>query len=164
MSLDLRNITLEQLTQTTSLGFLPTIRTDTIFMHNARSLLTATVLAMFSFGSLAVILLAVPMAIIGWLMAQSPALGFNPWVFAAAFFLPHGIFEIPAAVLSTALSLRIGATLMSPPDKLDVGAGVLMALADFVKVFVFVVVPLLLVAAFIEANLTPRLIVVLFGA
>jgi uncharacterized membrane protein SpoIIM required for sporulation/ABC-type transport system involved in multi-copper enzyme maturation permease subunit len=164
LSLNLKNITLEQLSQPTSLGFMPTIRMDTIFVHNVRSLLTATVLALFSFGSLAVILLALPMAIVGWLMAQSPVLGFNPILFAVGFFLPHGIFEIPAAVLSTAFSLRIGATLMSPPDKLDVGAGVLMALADFVKVFVFVVAPLLLVAAFIEANLTPRLIVALFGS
>jgi uncharacterized membrane protein SpoIIM required for sporulation/ABC-type transport system involved in multi-copper enzyme maturation permease subunit len=164
LSVNLKNLQLEQFSQSTSLGFMPAIRTDTIFVHNVRSLLTATVLAIFSFGSLAVILLALPMAIVGWLVAQSPALGFNPVLFTVGFFLPHGILEIPAAVLSTAFSLRIGATLMSPPHKLDVGSGLLMSIADFVKVFVLVVIPLLLVAAFIEASLTPRLIVALFGS
>jgi uncharacterized membrane protein SpoIIM required for sporulation len=163
LALNLKSLTLEQFAQPTTLGFMPAIRTDSIFAHNVQSLLTATVLAIFSFGSLAVILLATPMAIVGWLVAQSSSLGFSPVLFAVGFFLPHGLFEIPAAVLSTAFSLRIGVTLMAPPYKLDVGTGLLMALADFGKVFVFVVLPLLLVAAFVEANLTPRLIVALFG-
>jgi uncharacterized membrane protein SpoIIM required for sporulation len=36
-------------------------------------------------------------------------------------------------------------------------------MADFTKVFVFLVVPLLLVAAFVEVNLTPQLVLWVYG-
>ena len=35
--------------------------------------------------------------------------------------------------------------------------------ADFAKVFVFLVAPLLLVAAFVEANITPQIVLWLYG-
>jgi uncharacterized membrane protein SpoIIM required for sporulation len=103
------------------------------------------------------------MTLVGWLMGQAAYLGFNPFVFSAAFFLPHGILEVPAAVLSTAFAVRIGVSLMSPSDKVGVGHGFIVAVADYCKVFLFAVVPLLLMAAFVEANITPRIIVWAFG-
>jgi uncharacterized membrane protein SpoIIM required for sporulation len=39
----------------------------------------------------------------------------------------------------------------------------LAAAADFGKVFIFLVVPLLLVAAFVEANITPQIVVWVYG-
>jgi uncharacterized membrane protein SpoIIM required for sporulation len=77
--------------------------------------------------------------------------------------LPHGIIELPAAIIGTAFALRIGAALVSPPKGLDVGQGLLLVLADFFKIFIFLVIPLLLVAAFIEANLTPQIVLALYG-
>jgi uncharacterized membrane protein SpoIIM required for sporulation len=80
-----------------------------------------------------------------------------------AFLLPHGVIELPAAIIGTAFALRIGAALVSPPMGLDVGQGFLLALANFCKVFVFLVIPLLLIAAFVEANLTPQIVLALYG-
>ena len=76
----------------------------------------------------------------------------------------HGIVELPAAIIGTAFALRIGAALVSPPKGLDVGQGFLLVLANFCKIFLFLVVPLLLSAAFIEANLTPHIVLALYGA
>jgi hypothetical protein len=45
-----------------------------------------------------------------------------------------------------------------------VGEGWLAALADFCKVFVFVTLPLLVIAAIVEVNLTLRVVVWAYGA
>jgi len=45
-----------------------------------------------------------------------------------------------------------------------VGEGLLLALADFAKVFLFLVMPLLLLAAFLEVHLTPHIVLWLKGA
>jgi uncharacterized membrane protein SpoIIM required for sporulation len=109
------------------------------------------------------ILLMIPLALVGFFAVEVSLLGYSPWLFMAAFILPHGIIELPAAVIGTAFALRIGAALVSPPTGLDVGQGFLLVLADFCKVFFFLVVPLLFIAAFVEANLTPQIVLALYG-
>ncbi len=146
-----------------SIGFLPDFSTAGIFLNNIRAIALAAVLGIFSFGALALILLMIPLALVGFFTAAVSLLGYNPWIFVTAFLLPHGIIELPAAIIGTAFALRIGAALVSPPRGLDVGQGFLFVLADFCKIFLFLVVPLLLVAAFIEANLTPHIVLALYG-
>jgi stage II sporulation protein M len=85
-------------------------------------------------------------------------------LFLATFVLPHGIFELPAAILATAAALRLGASVIARPPRMTVGEGWLAALTDFVKVFVFVTLPLLLIAAFVEVNLTLRVVLWAYGA
>ncbi|HEX7594400.1 MAG TPA: stage II sporulation protein M, partial [Anaerolineae bacterium] len=143
--------------------FLPRLNTEGIFFNNVRSLLGASLLGLFSFGSLALILLLAPMAIFGFLAGEITAIGMNPLTFFAAFIVPHGIFELPAAILATALALRLGASVIAPPAGVSVGENMLRALADLVKMFVFVVLPLLLVAAFVEATITPQVVLWFYG-
>ncbi|GAB4530398.1 MAG: hypothetical protein Kow0063_08450 [Anaerolineae bacterium] len=145
-------------------GFLPDFNTSGIFFNNVRAIALAAVLGMFSFGSLALILLMVPLAMVGFFTVEVSLLGYNPWLFIVAFLLPHGIIELPAAIIGTAFALRIGAALVSPPAGLDVGQGFLLVLANFCKIFLFLVIPLLLIAAFIEANLTPQIVLALYSA
>ena len=123
----------------------------------------ATLLAVFSFGSIAVVMLMAPIAIIGFLVAQAAMSGYNPLVFLGAFILPHGIFELPAAIICTAMALRLGASIISPPQGMTVGQGWLRALADLVKIFVLVVLPLLIVAAFVEVHITPQVVIAVYG-
>jgi uncharacterized membrane protein SpoIIM required for sporulation len=144
-------------------NFLPSFSTTGIFFNNLRAILLAAILAVFSFGALALISLMIPLALIGFFTVEASLLGYDPLVFVAAFFLPHGIIELPAAIIGTAFALRLGAALVSPPQGLDVGQGFLLVLADFCKVFFFLVVPLLLVAAFVEANLTPQIVLALYS-
>ena len=87
-----------------------------------------------------------------------PQMDASPWLFLATFVLPHGIVELPAAIISAALALRLGATLVSPPSGLTLTEGVLRALADLVKVFVFLIVPLLGIASALEVWLTPWIV------
>lgn len=126
-----------------------------IFVTNLRALALATLAAVFSFGVLGVILLMAPLALVGYFAGQVSLLGLNPAQFFIAFILPHGLFEIPAAVIQGAAILRLGASVLSPPPGKTLGDGWLMALADWAKVSLAVVVPLLILGALAEAFLTP---------
>jgi uncharacterized membrane protein SpoIIM required for sporulation len=139
-------------------AFLPSLNVGSIWWHNLRSLLMGAALALVSLGTLPLILLLVPLAIIGFFCGQMPHMGASPWLFLLTFVLPHGIVELPAAIISTGLALRLGATLVSPPSGLTLSKGILRALADLVKVFCFLVVPLLGIASMLEVWLTPWIV------
>jgi uncharacterized membrane protein SpoIIM required for sporulation len=157
-AIQLQNLSHDVFEKAPAIGFLPTFSTSGIFVNNVRALLLAVLLAILSLGVLAFFPLMVPIGLIGLLMGEGPIVGYNPFLFFAAFILPHGIAELPAAIIATAFALRVGASMVSPPSGLTVGEGLLLALSDFAKVFLFLVVPLLLLAAFLEVNLTPHIV------
>lgn len=144
-------------------GFLP-IFSGWILVHNLRALLLASVLAVFSFGTVPLLALMAPISIIGFIAAQVASWGQNPLLFVAAFILPHGIFEFPAAILVASASLRLGATIVTRQPNMTVSENWLAALIDWLKLFLFVALPLLLIAAIVEANLTPRIVMWAYGA
>ncbi len=135
----------------------------TIFLHNVRAILLATVLGVFSLGVMSTIVLALPLALAGYFAASLAGAGESPWTFLAAFILPHGSVEIPAAILSGAAILRLGASLLAAPSGTSVGETWLRALADWARVFLGVVLPLLLLAAALEVFLTPQVVVAVFA-
>jgi uncharacterized membrane protein SpoIIM required for sporulation/ABC-type transport system involved in multi-copper enzyme maturation permease subunit len=134
-----------------------------VLFTNLRALSLATLLGMFSLGILGLISLMIPLALTGYLGGQMALMGISPLVFYGAFILPHGIFEIPAAILEGAVILRLGACILAPPAGKTLGDGWLMALADWAKVSVALVVPLLVAAALMEALVTPRIVQMVFG-
>jgi len=144
-------------------NFIPAIDTWAIFSNNIRALLLASLLGLFSFGSLALILLLVPISIIGFFAGEMIPLGSDPLTFLTAFILPHGIVELPAAILATAFGLRLGASIIAPPAGVTAGENLLRALAELLKIFFFVVLPMLLMAAWIEANITPQVVLWFYG-
>ena len=141
----------------------PNIGASFIFFNNLRVTVLAGIVSIFSFGTLTLLLTLINASLVSFLIAQIVSLGYNPWLFTAAFILPHGIIEIPAVLIAMTFALRIGAALVSPPTGLDVGQGLILTLANFVKIMLFVVVPMLLVAAFIEANITPRIVLAFYS-
>lgn len=143
---------------------LPGFDVESIFVHNLRVLGIAFVAAPISLGSAPLLLPLLSMFLVGFFGAEAAFLGLNPLVFLVAFILPHGIVELPAVVLAIAFSLRLGASFMAPPPGFSVSESLLLALADFIKVFVLLVIPMLLVAAFIEVNITPLVVLRVFGA
>jgi len=149
-----------------AVGFLPSFTVEAVLSNNIRSLLLASLLAIFSFGALAIALLMAPIAIIGFFVFQVAQWGLDPWLFFAAFVLPHGVFELPAAILTTAAALQLGAVFIarSRKPRRTVGEGWLLALSDWVKVFVFLTLPLLVIAALVEVNLTLRVVLWVYGA
>jgi uncharacterized membrane protein SpoIIM required for sporulation len=161
-------LTLEELSSQdfealSNVSLLPSLTTWGILSHNIQALLLAALAAVVSLGVLAVLMLMLPIGIVAFLAGEMAWLGYNPLAFLAAFILPHGVMEIPAAIIATAFALRIGASITAPREGLTVGEGLLAAAADFFKVFIFLVVPLLLVAAFVEANITPQIVLWVYG-
>jgi uncharacterized membrane protein SpoIIM required for sporulation/ABC-type transport system involved in multi-copper enzyme maturation permease subunit len=138
-------------------GLLSSFSTGAVFWNNVRSLIAAGMLAMLSLGILALLLLLAPAVIVAYLGMQVGRLGVNPLLFVVLGVLPHGLLELPAAILATAQAMRMGDVLLAPPDKGGGIAGVIREVGHFLKLFVAVVLPLLLIAAWIEVNVTPRL-------
>ena len=153
----------ETFSELPAVDWLPAFTTWGVLSNNVRALLLAALLAIFSFGTLAVALLMAPLAIVFFFVAQAARLGYSPLLFFVAFVLPHGVLELPAASIATALAVRLGATFVSPRQEVAVGEGWLWALADLIKVFVALVLPLLALAAAIEVHVTPSIVVWIFG-
>lgn len=133
-----------------------------VFLHNLRVVALASLLGIFSFGVLGEVILMLPFIIIGFLMTTAAQTGFSPWQFFAAFVLPHGLLEIPAIVLSGALILRLGITMVTPARGITIGEAWLQSLAEWLRLVLFVVVPLLIGAAFLEVFITPRVAIWMF--
>jgi stage II sporulation protein M len=72
--------------------------------------------------------------------------------------LPHGIFEIPALMIGSAAMLYMGVAIVTPQTGKSMGEVILELFADWTKIFIGLVVPLLAVAALIEAYITPVLL------
>ena len=155
---DLGNFSGEVFQELDAVSMLPGFSVLKIFAHNIRALILGGLGAIISFGVLALILLMVPLGLVGYFAGAVSLLGYDPLVFVAAFILPHGVLEIPAAIIATAFALRIGLAFVSPPDQMDVGQGFLLTLANFAKVFIFLVTPMLLAAALVEAEITPLIV------
>jgi len=161
--ISLENLSPQNFDSLSNVSFLPSLTTSGIFVHNVEVLLLSGLASVISLGVLAILMLMIPIALVGLLAGEVAWLGYSPVAFVATFVLPHGLFEIPAAIIATAFALRIGASVTAPREGLTVGEGLLAAIADFCKVFVFLVVPLLLIAAFVEANLTPQIVLWAYG-
>lgn len=134
-----------------------------VWLHNLRVILLATALGLFSFGVVGLLVLMLPFIIIGYFTATAARAGINPVIFLTAFVLPHGILEIPAIILAGAAIFRLGATLSTPAEGHTLGEALLISLADWVKVVLVVVAPLLLVAAILEVFVTPIVALRIFG-
>jgi uncharacterized membrane protein SpoIIM required for sporulation len=149
------------------LGRYTTIPTQTgtllfIVWQNGRILLAALILAIFTFGAASLILTPAVYFILGYLFSQIFLAGYNPAFFVAAVFT-HGIIEIPMIVLATAASLHMGAVVTKPPRGQTVGQAWTFTLTDTLKIAIGLVIPGLLLAAFIEAFITPGVVVAVLG-
>ena len=145
-------------TNLAQLGFVSAGGAAWVFFTNLRALLIATALGIFSFGVLGVVLLMVPLGLTGFFAGQVALIGLSPLQFFAAFVLPHGIFEITAAVLEGAAILKLGASVIAPPRDKTLSEGWLMALADWAKISLGLVAPLLVLAALAEVFVTPLVV------
>lgn len=133
-----------------------------LFFYNARTTVVFLLMGLISFGTLGLALFMMNFALIGGVLGAANLIGFSPLATFAFGVLPHGIFELTAVILATAAVLKAGALLVSPNTERNLGEIFLLALADWLKVFVGLVIPLLAIAAVIEVYLTPVLIRMVF--
>jgi uncharacterized membrane protein SpoIIM required for sporulation len=139
--------------------FAETFSAPFLFMNNTRAVLTILLAGLVSFSVLGMVLYLINIGLIGGLFGTLQLLGISPWPLFIAGVLPHGVFEIPALMLGSAAVLYIGVALVTPQTGKSLGEVVIELLADWTKVFVGIVVPLLAVAAVIEAYITPLILV-----
>ncbi len=148
---------------TGNLEFLFTRLPISIFWHNARVIILAAFLGIITLGVTDVLIFCLPWLVVGFLGGQLAISGENPLVFFTAAILPHAIIEIPALLLAFAALLRWHASIMTRPPEGTIGENWLNRSADFGRLFVGLVIPLLLVAAFVEAYITPQIILLVYN-
>ena len=129
-----------------------------IFSNNVRATLLIFLGGIISFSVLGVLAFLLNIGLVGGVLGIVKLMGYSPALLFVAGLLPHGIFEIPALMIITAVILRIGAVLVTPQLGKSMGQLALELLADWAKVFIGVVIPLLAVAAVIEAYITPMIL------
>ena len=117
-----------------------------IFKTNLTSAFFSILLGVF-LGAFPVLVITINGLLVGSVLREAIAKAGSSAV--AWRVLPHGIFEIPAILIACALGIRIGLSVSERPFLKAMGVRYREALL----VFVFVVLPLLLVAATIEGTL-----------
>jgi uncharacterized membrane protein SpoIIM required for sporulation len=146
-----------------SLRFFSATGVGLVWFQNMRALLLASLLGIFTYGVLGILVVMLPFALIGYFMASLTAIGLSPLDFLLAFVLPHGIIEIPAILLAGGAMLQIGAVIAAPSAKYTVGEALLHAIADWARVMIGLVAPLLLIAAALEVLVTPSVALRILG-
>jgi uncharacterized membrane protein SpoIIM required for sporulation/ABC-type transport system involved in multi-copper enzyme maturation permease subunit len=129
-----------------------------IFTNNLRATMLILLGGIASFSVLGMIAYLVNVGLVGVVLGVFKVIGYSPMLLFAAGLFPHGIFEIPALMLATAMMLRIGAIMVTPQIGKSMGQVIFELIADWLKVFLGVVVPLLAVAAIVETYVTPYIL------
>ncbi len=143
--------------QVERLGGLDSITTGAILGNNLRIVLLGPLLALLTFGLYPLLVVALPGVLLGMLAVQiEVAIPLKVFV-GLVLVLPHGIFEIPAIVIGSALSLRILLSLVFPVPSLSARENVAWSVMNVCKGFVFLVIPLMVIAAWTEVHVTGQI-------
>ena len=134
-----------------------------IWWQNVRVLILGMGMGIFTFGVLGILPVMISTGLAGYLVGTLAQGGQPVFLYITALILPHGIFELSAALLASSAVFYMGAVLATPDPARTIGEIWLEALADWCKVMAGVVIPMLLVAAAIEAWVTPRIALALLG-
>jgi stage II sporulation protein M len=116
-----------------------------IFFNNARASLIAILAGVF-FGVVPLIIALTNGYLVGFI---SRIVSNEFSIFELWRLLPHGIFELPAVLISVGLGLKIGIEILTKPTKENFIENLNKAL----KTFVLIIIPLLIIAAIIEGLL-----------
>jgi uncharacterized membrane protein SpoIIM required for sporulation len=125
-----------------------------ILFQNSRVLALTVLLATFTFGVVALVIPPLTFALLGYVIGLLVVNGYS-FMFIASAILTHGIVEIPVIIIGTGASLALGAVVTRPPKGETVGHAWIVALGNTLKLTFGIVVPGLIIAAFIEAYITP---------
>lgn len=141
-----RKIVEELIKQTEGLGFLGLIRF--IIFNNMNSSFIALFFGIF-FGVVPLIITIINGYVLGFVANKVVAL---EGILILWKLFPHGIFELPAVLISIALGLRLGMFLFIYRGR-NKKKEFWRWLKDSLRVFVFIVIPLLVIAGIVEGIL-----------
>ncbi len=125
-----------------------------LFINNTVAVLFGSAISVVSLGVAGILLLIVSTGPVGFIIGFFFQLDLNPLPLLAGFILPHGIIELPAAVFGIAAAMKVSTSIIAPPQGMSIGQSFQFALVNYIKLL-GLIVPLLLIAAIIEANITP---------
>lgn len=126
-----------------------------LFLNNLRATAIIFLSGAVSFGVLGILFYLLNAGLIGGVLSLFAYLGVSPWLLFFTGILPHGIFELPALLLSGASVLHMSVALVTPQRGKSMGEVFIFLIADWAKVYIGVIIPLLLLAAVVETYLTP---------
>lgn len=117
-----------------------------IFLNNIKVAIISVIFGIF-YGVIPFFLLLFNGYIVGFVSSEV----INSRGFLPLFLLvPHGIFEIPAIIISTALGMKIGFSIFTKENPFP---EIKKNLIESLKIFVFIIFPLILLAGIIEGLL-----------
>jgi len=124
-----------------------------LFFNNFRAMLMGILYGLIPFLFFPAVNLGFNALIIGIMGAVYIREGFSPLLYLSGI-LPHGIFEIPALLLSISCGIYLCRTVTDYVRHNEKGI-VKKAILNILRLFLLVIVPLLLIAAVIECYVTP---------
>ncbi|MCL4867436.1 MAG: stage II sporulation protein M [Anaerolineae bacterium] len=136
----------------------------TIFWHNVRALLLIALVGIFTVGMADIGFFALPWVVLTYVALPMSGIGENPFLFLLATVVPHGVVEIPALLLAGAAALRWHVVVIAPPPEKSLSESWINAAADYFRIFIGLVIPLLFLAAFLEAWVTPQVLIHFYGS
>ncbi len=134
-----------------------------LFFNNARSVAVISAAGAVSFGVLGVLLYMLNVGLIGGVYAVWKLLNVSSLPVFLMGILPHGIFELPALLVGGATILYIGAAFVTPQNGKSLGEVIIELIADWAKLYVGLALPLLALAAVVEAYVTPWILMSALG-
>jgi uncharacterized membrane protein SpoIIM required for sporulation/ABC-type transport system involved in multi-copper enzyme maturation permease subunit len=130
----------------------------TLWEHNVQSIALMLMLGLVSFGVLGAVIYLINMGIIGIVVGLTQLMGKSMLTIGIFGILPHGVFEIPALILASAATMYLGIILVTPREQKTLGQVFIEAIAEWMKIGIGLVLPLLTIAAIIETWVTPVLL------
>lgn len=128
-----------------------------IFVQNMTSFLTSGLISALSFGVFAMLVPTLAFLSVGhgayW--AATHGIKMGAMGFLLGYVLPHGIIELPAAIIGAAAGMRLGLCAATVPTTISVGRHILWGLALYLRVLFLILAPMLLISALIEGLITP---------
>ena len=135
-----------------------------LFRNNTIACIIAVVSGFVPFLFLPVITLFVNAAVLGVLGGVYQNMGMSVAGMYVFGIMPHGIFELPAILLSLAMGIRLCYCLVRRICEGRYNRGIVKeTLTGALRTFMLVIIPLLIIAALIESQLTPILLMKFMG-
>ncbi|MCB8949768.1 MAG: stage II sporulation protein M [Ardenticatenaceae bacterium] len=134
-----------------------------IVSQNVRALLLQTILGIFTLGVLGVLIFMLPWGIISFIAMQFYLAGENPSQFLLATVVPHAIVELPSLLLVGAAALRWQTVTFAPLPNRSLSEMFIIRAAEFWRILLGLGLPLLLLAALVEAYVTPLVLRSVYG-
>lgn len=128
-----------------------------IFSNNLQACVFSMCYGLIPFIYFSALALGLNSILLGVLAAYTTANGISPLLFLLMI-LPHGIFELPALILSFSMGLYVCGQITRRCRHDETALSVWDCLLQMSRLLLFVLMPLLLLAALVEAYITPWLL------